>query len=439
MQRLELSISSGLKLWLQPHMLGYKEITTSERTKSALDAELPIVAEELGVEYIHLHGNFQYLFAERGERWYIKVGPKEIFKITGRVHANVIRPEIQATPATLATQATPVIQATRNATNTNTAPVIENSVRTPAGRSGAVRYSRNEMIMFVRGVNTFRDDKNMFAKIAACNELGFVTGDFGKVRTNVNLKDLYRTMEKNGSLLIDSASGQAYYKDATLSECQGFNFDFVASTTQSTRSGAASTSNGARRNGRIGAAARAMESVSNSSVDEPEIEYNFAQVTARCYAPTPRFDRPPAPILANPVVILSPTVSSVAGTLLNLPPRPSPVPEPVFTQVQVQSPDPMQVSTSERWASPSVAELEPNRNLTSTPPPQVSSESAHEVFSPIFRPFQAEDLNTPASLVIQQTFLELTGTDQFEEFTGTITPAIIAVMEGPKKRKLIIQ
>lgn len=82
-------------------------------------------------------------------------------------------------------------------------------------------FSAVEKLNFVRGLNSFKGG-NRFKNIEKCTELGFY-GLFGKVRTNVNLKDLYRTLVNNKSLLFDADSNQYYLKNASLDECKGLS------------------------------------------------------------------------------------------------------------------------------------------------------------------------------------------------------------------------
>lgn len=75
-----------------------------------------------------------------------------------------------------------------------------------------VRFSHEEIIMFVRGYNTYKSYSNPYARIANCPEMGFRSGFGGKIRDKQNLRDLHRNLTKNSRLLMD-ANGEYYYYD----------------------------------------------------------------------------------------------------------------------------------------------------------------------------------------------------------------------------------
>ena len=70
------------------------------------------------------------------------------------------------------------------------------------------------------GLNTFKDEKHKFKKIASCEELGFTKtlGDIGKGKSNDQLKAFARTLMKNGSILTDPLTQNYFLKGFSVDE-----------------------------------------------------------------------------------------------------------------------------------------------------------------------------------------------------------------------------
>ena len=321
--------------------------------------------------------------------------------------------------------------------------------------------------MFVRGLNTFKDSLSIFAKIANCEEMGFVTGFFGKVRTSGNLKDLQRTMEKNGSLIFYSGTGY-YYQEGRKFECPGFDFKSLASTIQSEAFSEISSSTAVadqrRRPGRDANLAALTDSRDISSVEEPEMQFNFTQITARCYLPTPRFDRPAVSQLVD---IPSPASLTFTHSLNNVIPSPI-LPSTQRQPAQEELPGLPWDSTIETLSPVLVNDLDENSAsnnffsnasdndlydhsfdyiVPSTPPTalEIPLTAPDSVFSAFF-PSQAESttLNTPASLEVSYQgpiFDEAVDLHGYEDERQVITDPIpqlhtVTVTRPAKRRAL---
>ena len=78
-------------------------------------------------------------------------------------------------------------------------------------------FSYGEKVNFFIGLNTFRESNYIFRDIANCDALGFNNPD-GTIRTNVNLKDLERTLLKH--IRVCQRTDTVYWKESTPSECR---------------------------------------------------------------------------------------------------------------------------------------------------------------------------------------------------------------------------
>ena len=78
--RLEKSKAKNSDIWCFPHLLAYKELTRGEskiREKANIDSMLTQVANELSIEYIHVHGDETHFFTNSKKRTYFTVQPPE--------------------------------------------------------------------------------------------------------------------------------------------------------------------------------------------------------------------------------------------------------------------------------------------------------------------------------------------------------------------------
>lgn len=301
--RLELCMAENLSVWMLPHMLGYYEMSKRPAEKQALDAQLLAVIRELGVEYIHFHGDHRNFFADRTFHWYLKVAPIRVVTVRGRPIEGLVQnraPVSALAPVTL--PASVPVQRLSNAASTNPATAtasLEND--RPVTLIGNVGYSQAEKVMFVKGLNTFKDCSHIFAKIQSCEELGFDTGELsgGKIRTNVNLKDLKRTLTNNGTLRVDPVTKLYFLTSSSIEECRGLDYNTLAATIREAEAASIREAEAASRpiTSRRGRGRASTEEQNNelgtatAATPTPElaVEYTFTPATTRCYLPTPRF------------------------------------------------------------------------------------------------------------------------------------------------------
>ena len=91
---------------------------------------------------------------------------------------------------------------------------LEEGVINAAGRvvQNKKDFEPEEIQCFCIGYNTFFGLNHLFARISRCSHLGFNDARvFGKVRSNVDLKDLERTLCNSGLLVYDRGTGFARY------------------------------------------------------------------------------------------------------------------------------------------------------------------------------------------------------------------------------------
>lgn len=330
--RLELCMAENLSVWMLPHMLGYYEMSKRPAEKQALDAQLLVVIRELGAEYIHFHGDHRNFFADRTFHWYLKVAPIRVVTVSGRPIEGLVRNRALVPALAPTTLPVPVpVQRQSNAASSNPATAaasLEND--RPVTLTGNVGYSQAEKVMFVKGLNTFKDCSHIFAKIQSCEELGFDTGELsgGKLRTNVNLKDLKRTLTNNGTLRMDPVTKLYFLTSSSIEECRGLDYNTLAATIREADAASIREAEAASRpiTSRRGRGRASTEEQNNelgtatAATPTPElaVEYTFTPVTAttRCYLPTPRFaDSSRTSLIFTPGT--SPQVTQVVNSVVS--------------------------------------------------------------------------------------------------------------------------
>ena len=80
---------------------------------------------------------------------------------------------------------------------------------------------RSAIISFFIGYNSFKGSTSLFKEMATCEYLGFNKPNIsGKIRSNVNLKDLERTLIKNGEILFERNTNTHYWIRSTPEQCK---------------------------------------------------------------------------------------------------------------------------------------------------------------------------------------------------------------------------
>lgn len=74
----------------------------------------------------------------------------------------------------------------------------------PNPRAQIVPFTLQEKINLVRGMNTFPDDPYIYSTISKCDQLGFNSGI--KPRSNINLKDLFRSLTRQNVLMFNEST-----------------------------------------------------------------------------------------------------------------------------------------------------------------------------------------------------------------------------------------
>lgn len=396
--RLELCMAENLSVWMLPHMLGYYEMSRRPAEKQALDAQLLVVIRELGVEYIHFHGDHKNFFADRTCHWYLKVAPIRVLKVTGRAIEGLMRNRTSPVPLPITSPVSISVPGSDPVSVPSRASVATVTNNLPAELSGSARYSQQEKIMFAKGLNTFVDCTEIYAKIAKCEELGFDTGEFsgGKIRSNVNLKDLRRTLTRNGTLRQDTATGLFYLTTSTIEECRGLDYNTLVATIReaeaaSIREAEAASRTATTRRGRgraatqeqneeIATAPAATAALATEVAEEVQIPFTPVTVTTRCYLPTPRFAN-----ASRTTLIFTPDTSPQVTPVLQVQPA------------EIRSHDSSRETLNPTGTRTNINDFDSNSSLDidlndfdnsylQEEPLGTSPLRAEEVFSPLFEP-----------------------------------------------------
>ena len=294
--RYEKAKERGGDVWTLPHLLAYKEFTDGrrEKDKEAIDKALTDIAENLGIEYVHVHGDHTHFYQGGSNRTYYKILRLQPSVISETMkqdeeEAENLTPAAPATPQRV--NLNPFAYTPKSQSETKTNPIqeytdpfrekIKSDHRKNPGipffdltisddesdsscsTSGSISsddierittkripFIDEEKIAFCIGYNTFRGSKRIFSKIAKCSALGFNTAKrVKKVRTNANLKDLEKSMRKNKELVYDKSTSTFYYKKYDPACCKALpelkvdpnnsevtdKFPFTPTSQQSTR------------------------------------------------------------------------------------------------------------------------------------------------------------------------------------------------------------
>lgn len=183
MDRYSRSKKERMSVWQLPHILAYNTLAGTNSAKQDLNRALLEKAEQMGVEYMHCHGDYEHFFGNRQNgRIYCKLIPIRTFPVTGFLV---------------------------NEDNALVAVPFENDTDS-MNDSGRVPFSLEEKVNLVIGINTFKDTKNIYVSIRNCPEFGFDGRFGGKARNNVHLKDLRRNLKRfikpspvTGQLFLD--------------------------------------------------------------------------------------------------------------------------------------------------------------------------------------------------------------------------------------------
>lgn len=273
-ERLEKAKGRNSDVWSFPYLLAYKDLTHGEskiKVKTNLDMALAEVAVELGIEYVHVHGDETHFFQHSSKRTYFTVkapapNPLDAMVLKSRAvtPVKVSSPlnTLPLTPVSLPSSSSPSISISKHEifkrfmekkqvqpvkplysterTFTppvkrrapairvldNVSPLVRTRLFFPTEQQHRMKrqripFSDQEKINFFIGLNTFAESTRIFSDIANCRALGFCDPSVaGKIRTNGNLKDLEVTLVKNNEVRVDVESRTVYWSKSNPIECR---------------------------------------------------------------------------------------------------------------------------------------------------------------------------------------------------------------------------
>lgn len=185
-------IDGKSSVWRTPYLVAYVSLRGGSGANENLEKALSSVAEQMPNLFLHVHGDKDHFYAKSTHRKYVICRNQAKIQ-QQQAHVPSFLQRTDPKRSSLAT-----------------------------GPSLKCKFSRQEHVQLCKGLNTYSDGINCMVKIASDERLGFLFGShnyLGKPRTNVDLKDKLRNLEKRG--LVTRENGLYILKGSNSLECAG--------------------------------------------------------------------------------------------------------------------------------------------------------------------------------------------------------------------------